>query len=147
MARSGKQDITDIGKKKEQVKKEKPTVTKFSDVADTNVIKISQENTIEQPVQEDNKENEHTPDNKPKTEFENENKPETKHEHDKFTEQFLKQFTEKATKEDTHTRQTWLIKNETIKRLDKLAKGKKKGFKTELVNQALEMLLDRIEKK
>lgn len=145
MARSGKQDITDIGKKKEQVKKEKPTVTKFSDVADTKVIELPHEETLtppnDPPVQEVESEQTPTPEGK------NDKKPETKHEHDKFTEQFLKQFTEKATKEDTHTRQTWLIKNETIKRLDKLAKGKKKGFKTELVNQALEMLLDRIEKK
>lgn len=145
MARSGKQDITDIGKKKEQVKKEKPTVTKFSDVADTKVIELPQDETPtpsnNPPVQEVESEHTHTPETKEEHEEENE------HVHDKFTEQFLKQFTEKATKEDTHTRQTWLIKNETIKRLDKLAKGKKKGFKTELVNQALEMLLDRIEKK
>lgn len=143
MARSGKQDITDIGKKKEQVKKEKPTVTKFSDVADTKVIELPPDEPPTPPndptVQ--GGESEHTPKTK------EEHKEENEHVHDKFTEQFLKQFTEKATKEDTHTRQTWLIKNETIKRLDKLAKGKKKGFKTELVNQALEMLLDRIEKK
>ncbi|PGA92169.1 hypothetical protein [Bacillus toyonensis] len=143
MARSGKQDITDIGKKKEQVKKEKPTVTKFSDVADTKVIELPHDNTLpnDPPVQE--VESEHIPTPETKEEHEEENE----HVHDKFTEQFLKQFTEKSTKEDTHTRQTWLIKNETIKRLDKLAKGKKKGFKTELVNQALEILLDRIEKK
>ncbi|MEC2865029.1 hypothetical protein P9Y72_18720, partial [Bacillus cereus] len=60
--------------------------------------------------------------------------------------QFLKQFSKKITKEDTHTRQTWLIKNETIKRLEKLSKGKRKGFKTELVNQALEIFLHQIEK-
>lgn len=144
MARSGKQDITDIGKKKEQVKKEKPTVTKFSDVADTKVIELPQDETPTPPndptVQE--AESEHTPTPETKEEHEEENE----HVHDKFTEQFLKQFTEKVTKEDTHTRQTWLIKNETIKRLDKLAKGKRKGFKTELVNQALESFLDRIDK-
>ncbi|MEM5662263.1 hypothetical protein AAHB62_26255 [Bacillus cereus] len=77
-------------------------------------------------------------------EQQNEGKPE--HVHDEFTEQFLEKFNKKVTKEDTHTRQTWLIKNETIKRLEKLSKGKKKGFKTELVNQAVEMLLNRIEK-
>ncbi|MCQ6307399.1 hypothetical protein [Bacillus cereus] len=38
------------------------------------------------------------------------------------------QFLDNVTKEDTHTRQTWLIKNNTIKRLEKLSKGKKKGF-------------------
>ncbi|NMW17254.1 hypothetical protein [Bacillus paranthracis] len=143
MARTKSEDLADWGKNKGQTKKEKPKVTGFEDVADTNVIDLPQDTPSTPPndptVQE--VEPEHTPKTKEEHEEENE------HVHDKFTEQFLKQFTEKATKEDTHTRQTWLIKNETIKRLDKLAKGKKKGFKTELVNQALEMLLDRIEKK
>ncbi|PEP82642.1 hypothetical protein [Bacillus toyonensis] len=143
MARVEKGDIVDWGKKKGKTNKEKPKVTGFDEVADTNVVELPQDETPTPPnnlpVQE--VESEQTP--TPEPEYENK----TKHEHDKFTEQFLKHFTEKATKEDTHTRQTWLIKNETIKRLDKLAKGKKKGFKTELVNQALEMLLDRIEKK
>lgn len=145
MARTKSEDLADWGKNKVQTKKEKPKVTGFDEVADTNVVELLQDEKTtppnDPPVQKVESEQTPTP------EDENEKKPETKHEHDKFTEQFLKQFTEKATKEDTHTRQTWLIKNETIKRLDKLAKGKKKGFKTELVNQALEMLLDRIEKK
>ncbi|MBJ8025839.1 hypothetical protein [Bacillus cereus] len=138
MARTKSEDLADWGKNKGQTKKEKPKVTGFDEVADTNVIELPQDESPTPPndptVQE--VKSEHIP------------APETKaeHVHDKFNEQFLKQFTEKTTKEDTHTRQTWLIKNETIKRLDKLAKGKKKGFKTELVNQALEMLLDRIEK-
>ncbi|PFB55445.1 hypothetical protein CN404_04130 [Bacillus thuringiensis] len=139
MARTKSEDLADWGKNKGQTKKEKPKVTGFDEVADTNVIELPQDESPTPPndptVQE--VESEHIP------------APETEEEtvHDKFNEQFLKQFTEKTTKEDTHTRQTWLIKNETIKRLNKLAKGKKKGFKTELVNQALEMLLDRIEKK
>ncbi|MED3036022.1 hypothetical protein CBR56_25175 [Bacillus thuringiensis] len=145
MARTKSEDLADWGKNKGQTKKEKPKVTGFEDVADTNVVELPQDEKTtppnDPPVHKIESEQTPTP------EGENYKKHETKHEHDKFTEQFLKQFTEKATKEDTHTRQTWLIKNETIKRLDKLAKGKKKGFKTELVNQALEMLLDRIEKK
>ncbi|PGX99921.1 hypothetical protein COE15_14695 [Bacillus cereus] len=147
MARTKSEDLADWGKNKGQTKKEKPKVTGFDEVADTNIIELPHDETPksnnDSPVQK--VESEHTP--TPEPEDKKKKEHETKHEHDKFTEQFLKQFTEKATKEDTHTRQTWLIKNETIKRLDKLAKGKKKGFKTELVNQALEMLLDRIEKK
>ncbi|PGU60327.1 hypothetical protein [Bacillus cereus] len=143
MARTKSEDLADWGKNKGQTKKEKPKVTGFEDVADTNVIDLPQDTPPTPPNDPTVQvvESEQTP----KTEVEHEE--DNEHVHDKFTEQFLKQFTEKATKEDTHTRQTWLIKNETIKRLDKLAKGKKKGFKTELVNQALEMLLDRIEKK
>ncbi|PEU86128.1 hypothetical protein CN386_00680 [Bacillus cereus] len=145
MARTKSEDLADWGKNKGQTKKEKPKVTGFDEVADTNVVELPHDKTPTPPndpsVQE--VESEHIPTPETKEEHEEENE----HVHDKFTEQFLKQFTEKATKEDTHTRQTWLIKNETIKRLDKLAKGKKKGFKTELVNQALKMLLDRIEKK
>ncbi|MED2185343.1 hypothetical protein [Bacillus wiedmannii] len=143
MARTEKGDIVDWGKNKGQTKKEKPKITGFEEVADTNIIDLPQDATPpnEPPVQEVEPEQTPTPEDK------KEKKPETKHEYDKFTEQFLKQFTEKVTKEDTHTRQTWLIKNETIRRLDKLAEEKKKGFKTELVNQALEMLLDLIEKK
>ncbi|PDY76969.1 hypothetical protein [Bacillus cereus] len=126
MARTKKEDLADWGKNKGK------TIPGFDDVADNETINEPENKFIIEPVQEDDEEHEHT--------------TETKHEHDKFTEQFLKQFTEKVTKEDTHTRQTWLIKNETIKRLDKLAKGKRKGFKTELVNQALESFLDRIDK-
>lgn len=145
MARAGKGDLADYGKVvpgKKEVKK--PTVPGFEELADNETINERQE--ISEQVQEPN--NDNTPEvvTEPEinNEQENENKPE--HIHDEFTEQFLEQFNKKVTKEDTHTRQTWLIKNETIKRLDKLSKGKRKGFKTELVNQALEMFLNRIEK-
>ncbi|PEU05183.1 hypothetical protein CN527_02240, partial [Bacillus cereus] len=121
---------------KDKKETSKPTVPGFSDLADNETINERQE--IPEQVQESNN------DNTPEVVQEPENNNE--HVHDEFTEQFLEQFNKKVTKEDTHTRQTWLIKNETIKRLDKLSKGKRKGFKTELVNQALEMFLNRIEK-
>lgn len=145
MAREGKGDLADYGKGGQVKKKgEKLTVPVFEELADNETINERQE--IQEQVQESN--NDNTPEviQEPEeiNEQQNENKPE--HVHDKFTEQFLEQFNKKVTKEDTHTRQTWLIKNETIKRLEKLSKGKKKGFKTELVNQALEMFLNRIEK-
>ncbi|MBM0067979.1 hypothetical protein [Alkalicoccobacillus gibsonii] len=52
----------------------------------------------------------------------------------------------KPTVEDTHTRGTFLIQNELLERLDALAKGQKRGFKTKLVNHALKEFLDQIEK-
>lgn len=63
---------------------------------------------------------------------------------------FIQQFKEKAQKptiEETHTRQTYLIKNEILTRLNKLAKGEKRGFKTDLVNYAIEKVIDEIENK
>ncbi|HFK1812529.1 TPA: hypothetical protein ACGXQD_005674 [Bacillus cereus] len=123
MARAGKGDLADYGKSG-QVKKKgvKLTVPAFEELADNETINKRQK------IQE--------------LEGINEQQNKTDHVH----EQFLEQFLDNVTKEDTHTRQTWLIKNNTIKRLEKLSKGKKKGFKTELVNQALEMFLNRIEK-
>ncbi|MGX5481544.1 hypothetical protein ACWKTG_29645 [Bacillus thuringiensis] len=123
MARAGKGDLADYGQGG-QVKKKgiKLTVPAFEELADNETINKRQE------IQE--------------LEVINEQQNKTDHVH----EQFLEQFNDNVTKEDTHTRQTWLIKNNTIKRLEKLSKGKKKGFKTELVNQALEMFLNRIEK-
>lgn len=44
----------------------------------------------------------------------------------------------KPTVEETHTRQTYLIRNELIAELEQLAKGQDRGFKTQLVNYALE---------
>ncbi|MEK4566968.1 hypothetical protein MKX54_20025 [Alkalihalobacillus sp. FSL R5-0424] len=52
----------------------------------------------------------------------------------------------KPTVEDTHTRGTFLIQNELLERLDALAKGQKRGFKTKLVNHALKEFLDQVEK-
>ncbi|MES5957515.1 hypothetical protein QCI42_29915 [Bacillus fungorum] len=145
MARTGKGDLVDYGNEVQAKKKvEKPTVPAFEELADNEIINGRQE--IQEQVQETNNENAPEVIQEPEeiNEQQNENNPE--HVHDEFTEQFLEQFNKKVTKEDTHTRQTWLIKNETIKRLEKLSKGKKKGFKTEFVNQAVEMLLNRIEK-
>lgn len=53
----------------------------------------------------------------------------------------------KPTVEDTHTRGTFLIQNDLLKRLDTLAKGQKRGFKTKLVNYALKDFLDEVEKR
>lgn len=61
---------------------------------------------------------------------------------------FMQQFeerTKKLTIEDTHTRQTYLIRNDLLKRLNKVAKGKDRGFKTQLVNYALEQILNEID--
>lgn len=157
MARKGG-DLADYGQGTDKNKKDKPSIPSFSDVADSEetngkttekqeAIKTEEKPTIpdEPTVEEvDDNSNENEPEVTEEPEHEEEKVNE--HVHDKFTEQFLEQFNKKVTKEDTHTRQTWLIKNETVKRLEKLSKGKRKGFKTELVNQALEMILDRIEK-
>ncbi|MCQ6344102.1 hypothetical protein NPM06_32155 [Bacillus cereus] len=133
MARAGKGDLVDYGKGVQTKKKGRNlTVPAFEELADNETINEHQE------IQEANNAN--------ITEVINEQQNADKHVHDKLTEQFLEQFKKNVTKEDTHTRQTWLIKNETIKRLEKLSKEKRKGFKTELVNQALEMFLNRIDK-
>jgi hypothetical protein len=47
--------------------------------------------------------------------------------------------------EDTHTRQTYLIRNSLLERFTKAAKNKHKGFKTEVVNLGIEMVLDMLE--
>ncbi|WP_077324119.1 hypothetical protein [Virgibacillus siamensis] len=52
-------------------------------------------------------------------------------------------FNEKKV-EDSHSRRTFLVENELLKRLDKLAKNKH-GFKTEFINYAIESALDDIE--
>lgn len=46
--------------------------------------------------------------------------------------------------EETHTRATFLIKNETLAKLDELARGKGKGFKTKLLNYVLEKAVDEL---
>lgn len=155
MARKGG-DLPDYNPNK--TKKKGPSIPTFGDVAGSEELNKKQEiNEIEETptipdeptveeVNENSNENEPEVTEEPESEIEEEEELVNEHVNDKFTEQFLEQFNKKVTKEDTHTRQTWLIKNETVKRLDKLSKGKRKGFKTELVNQALEMILDRIEK-
>jgi hypothetical protein len=61
---------------------------------------------------------------------------------------FMKQFEEKAqrpTVEETHKRATFLYEKELLSRLDKLATGRARGFKTAVVNEALRRLLDELE--
>lgn len=59
---------------------------------------------------------------------------------------FLNEFkkTKKPTVEETHTRQTYLIRNQLIDQLEELAKGKDRGFKTQLVNYAIEQAIKQI---
>lgn len=61
-------------------------------------------------------------------------------------EEFEKRL-KKPTIEETHTRGTWLIRNDLLKRLDKLSKHQQRGFKTHLVNYALEQVLNELEGK
>lgn len=51
----------------------------------------------------------------------------------------------KPTIEETHTRGTWLIRNDLLTRLNKLARHQQRGFKTYVVNYALETILDELE--
>src|SRR5699024_1052251 len=48
---------------------------------------------------------------------------------------------QKPTVEETHTRSTFLFRNDLQERLNKLAEGKR-GFKTFFLNEAIETLLD-----
>ncbi|MED0737848.1 hypothetical protein [Aneurinibacillus thermoaerophilus] len=63
-----------------------------------------------------------------------------------FIDSFLEKK-KKATVEETHTRQTFLIHNELLKRMNKAARGRERGFKTALVNEAIKRILDEIEAK
>lgn len=63
---------------------------------------------------------------------------------------FIEQFKERTTRktvEETHRRQTYLIENDLIKRLDKLARRQPKGFKTAVVNEGIRRVLDEVEGK
>jgi hypothetical protein len=74
------------------------------------------------------------------------NKKETASEFSNTGNNFLNEFkkAKKPTVEETHTRQTYLIKNELIAELEKLAAGKDRGFKTHLVNYAIEQAIKQI---
>ncbi|MEK5645958.1 hypothetical protein BK138_34425 [Paenibacillus rhizosphaerae] len=48
--------------------------------------------------------------------------------------------------EETHTRDTYLIRNDLLERFNRLAKNEKKGFKMRFINYVLEKELDKIEK-
>lgn len=49
--------------------------------------------------------------------------------------------------EDTHERTTFYVRKDLNKRLDKLSKSKKRGFKKIFINIAIESLLNEMEKK
>jgi len=51
----------------------------------------------------------------------------------------------RETVEETHVRTTFLFRKDLQKRLDKLSKNKR-GFKTMFLNQAIESMLDELEK-
>lgn len=51
----------------------------------------------------------------------------------------------RLTVEETHTRTTFLLRNDLKARLDNLAEQNKRGYKTEFINKAIEMLLDAME--
>jgi hypothetical protein len=53
---------------------------------------------------------------------------------------------DKKTMEETHRRQTFLLKRELAERLNNVAAKADRGFKTFLINQVLEQALDDIEK-
>lgn len=60
-----------------------------------------------------------------------------------------KQFeakTNKKTVEETHTRSTFLFRNDLSDRLSDLAQERDRGFKTMFINMAIEALLDEWEK-
>lgn len=61
-----------------------------------------------------------------------------------FLDKFQARFS-KPTIEDTHTRRTFLVRNDLLKQMDKLAKKQRKGFKTHLLNYALEKALEELE--
>lgn len=48
--------------------------------------------------------------------------------------------------EDTHKRSTFLVRKDLLRRLNKIAKSQKHGFKTEFINTAIEIALDEIER-
>ena len=52
----------------------------------------------------------------------------------------------KKTVEETHKRTTFLLRNDLAKRLDALSRNKK-GYKTLVLNQAVEAILNKLEKK
>lgn len=49
------------------------------------------------------------------------------------------------TKEETHTRTTFLLDNELKTRLDALSAGKQRGYKTDFLNSAVRAMLDAVE--
>ena len=57
-----------------------------------------------------------------------------------------KERTNKKKVEDTHTRTTFLLRNDLLNRLNKVS-AKKKGYKTLILNKAVEAILDQMDGK
>lgn len=57
------------------------------------------------------------------------------------TQQIYQERLDKKRVEDTHIRRTFLVDKDLDKRLDKLAKKRERGFKTLLINQAIEQAI------
>lgn len=62
---------------------------------------------------------------------------------DSFVKKYEKKY-KKPTVNDTHTRTTFLLRNDLAERLNTLSEGKR-GFKTEFMNAAIEQMLDILE--
>src|SRR5699024_12454736 len=76
----------------------------------------------------------------------NEGEDETYREEKEEKNELSKMIETKKKMEDTHTRRTFLIENELLKRLDKKAKSiENKGFKTSFINYILEKGLDELD--
>jgi len=77
----------------------------------------------------------------------------SKHQHDMYTSDvnksasdlFRERKKEKLRMEDTHKRETFLVERELMKRVDKLAKSKGRGFKTLFINLAIAEQLNKEE--
>lgn len=63
------------------------------------------------------------------------------------TEDKFQHLTKKRKKvEDTHSRKTFLVRNDLVKRLNSVAKKNDHGFLTEFINTAIEYGLEQVEK-
>lgn len=60
-----------------------------------------------------------------------------------FVAKYEKKY-KKPTVNDTHTRTTFLLRNDLAERVNKLSEGKR-GFKTEFLNTAIEQMLNVLE--
>lgn len=105
-----------------------------------NEEKEAVEQGIEEEVQEEVTESQNEPILEVSEGNEGESTPITvKDEIEQFKSKY-EQKTKKPTVEDTHTRTTFLFRNDLKKELDKLSKNKR-GFKTEFINHAIETYL------
>jgi hypothetical protein len=125
----------------------KRTLTDFSEFENTDNEKDSVNgNTNNDKLDVTVKSNTNTEQLKETLKNSTDNKKKTASEFSNTGNNFLKEFkkTKKPTVEETHTRQTYLIKNELIAKLEELAAGKDRGFKTHLVNYAIEQAIKQI---